>query len=473
MAHHIWFEALTYRYPQNIWVPLLFCALLFFTNCAPKLDTVEAPIDNPDEFSYNGTQVIPDKWWTVFNDKQLNILIDSALNQNLNLAATWEQVMEAHAIRRSEASFLWPQIDAGLQTGISRPQPDFAGGENTQLGLTASYELDLWGRLRSSKQAANFRLEASYFDYQATAMMLSAEIAATWFQYVTALQQLQLANKQIETNQDIMKLIRVRFSGGTIRGADILRQQQLLEATQNQKIVYQTNIELLKNQLSVLLGKPPQNELSLNPDSLPQLPPIPDTGLPLDLVRRRPDVKQAYNLVLVADRDMAAAIANRYPRLTLTAATQLRSNDFNNLFEEWAYTLGANIVAPLIYGGRLNAEVDRAEAVKNQTLYQYGQTVLTAFREVEDALIQEQMQKEQITILENRLILAQKTNRQLRIEFVNGLSEYLDVLLALDQEQQLRRDVLSARQELINIRISLYRALAGAFKTERENQLEE
>ena len=167
-------------------------------------------------------------------------------------------------------------------------------------------------------------------------MTLSAEIATTWFQYLTALEQLKLANKQIETNEDIMKLIRVRFSGGTIRGADILRQQQLLEATQNQKIVYKTNVELLENQLSVLLGKPPQNNLEIQPKGLPELPQIPETGLPLDLVRRRPDVQQAYNLVLAADRDMASAIASKYPRLTLTAGTQLRSNDFNNLFEEWA-----------------------------------------------------------------------------------------------------------------------------------------
>ncbi|MCX2680840.1 efflux transporter outer membrane subunit [Galbibacter sp. EGI 63066] len=474
MKHlHIRFEALVNRYPRHMWMPLLFCAILLFTCCAPKLDTVEAPINDPQEFSYTGTEVIPEKWWTVFNDDQLNTLIDSALNRNLNLAATWEQVMEAHAIRRSEASFLWPQLDANLQTGISRPKPDFAGGENTQLGLSASYELDLWGRLRSSKQAANFRLEASYFDYQTAAMTLSAEIATTWFQYLTAMQQLQLAKKQIETNEDIMKLIRVRFSGGTIRGTDILRQQQLLEATHNQRIVYETNVELFKNQLAILLGKPPQNTLQLKSATLPELPSIPETGLPLDLIRRRPDVQQAYNLVLAADRDMASAIASRYPRLTLTAATQLRSNDFNNLFQEWAYTLGANIIAPLIYGGRLNAEVDRTEAIKNQTLYQYGQTVLTAFREVEDALIREQKQKEQIAVLEKRLDLAQKTNRQLRIEFVNGLSEYLDVLLALDQEQQLRRDMLSAKQELLSIRISLYRALAGAFETSRESELEQ
>lgn len=459
---------------QHISIPFLVLVIIIFIfSCAPKLDTVEAPIEQPENFSYTGTQVIPEKWWTVFNDPQLNILIDSALGQNLNLAATWEQVMAARAVRKSEASFLWPQVEAGLQTGISRPQPDFAGGENTQAGLYASYEVDLWGRLRARRQAADFRLGATYFDYQAAAMSLSAEIATAWYQYVTAIEQLELANKQIATNEDIMKLIRVRLGGGTIRGVDILRQQQLLEATRNQKIIYETNVALFKNQLSVLLGKSPQNMRSLPADSLPQLPAMPETGLPLDLVKRRPDVKSAYSAVLAADRDMASAIASKYPRLSVSVATQLRSNDYTNLFEEWAYSLGANIVAPLLYGGRLSAEVDRTEAIKNQTLYQYGQTVLVAFREVEDALIQEQKQKEQIAVLEKRLELAQKTNGQLRIEFVNGLSEYLDILLALDQEQQLRRDMLSAKQELVQIRISLYRALAGAFETDREAELEE
>ena len=441
-------------------------------SCAPKLQNVEAPIEQAEDFSFTGTEAIPEKWWTSFNDPVLNNLIDSALTENLNLAATWEQFMAAQAILRREKSSLWPDIELVARSAVSRPEPDFAGGENFQAGLAAAYEVDLWGRIRAGIEAEEFRAEASFYDYQAAAMTLSAEISATWFQLLTFRKQLDLTNRQIETNEEIIRLIRARFTSGQIRAVDILRQQQLLESTRDQTIFFETQLRLLQNQLAVLLGRPPQN-LSISAESnLPELPPLPETGLPLELIRRRPDVKQAYNQVLAADREMAVAIRNKYPRISFDIIAQSRSNNYGNLFQDWAYTLAGNLVAPLLYGGRNRAEVDRTTALKNQQLFLYGQTVLNSFREVEDALIQEQKQKERIEVLKRRLDLAQKTNKQLRIEFLNGLSEYLDVLLSLDQEQQLQRDILEARQTLLEHRITLYRTLAGGFETERTDSEE-
>lgn len=441
-------------------------------SCAPKLQNVEAPIEQAEDFSFTGTEAIPEKWWTSFNDPVLNNLIDSALTENLNLAATWEQFVAAQAILRREKSSLWPDIELVARSAVSRPEPDFAGGENFQAGLAAAYEVDLWGRIRADIEAEEFRAEASFYDYQAAAMTLSAELSATWFQLLTFRKQLDLTNRQIETNEEIIRLIRARFTSGQIRAVDILRQQQLLESTRDQKIFFETQLRLLQNQLAVLLGRPPQN-LSISAESnLPELPPLPETGLPLELIRRRPDVKQAYNQVLAADREVAVAIRNKYPRISFDIIAQSRSNNYGNLFQDWAYTLAGNLVAPLLYGGRNRAEVDRTTALKNQQLFLYGQTVLNSFREVEDALIQEQKQKERIEVLKRRLDLAQKTNKQLRIEFLNGLSEYLDVLLSLDQEQQLQRDILEARQTLLEHRITLYRTLAGGFETERTDSEE-
>ena len=410
---------------------------------------------------------MPEEWWTSFNDPFLDTLVERGLEQNLNLAGSWEEFIAALAVVDRESSFLFPAIDASARTAISRPQPDFAGGENLQMGLNASYELDLWGRIRSGIEAEEFRSEATFYDYQTAAMTLSAEISITWYQLISARQQLELVNTQIQTNEDIMRLIRARFTGGQIRAVDILRQEQLLESTRNEKIFYETEVRLLRNELAVLLGRPPQNEMKLPGTDLPELSPLPEAGLPLELIRRRPDVLQAYHLVLAADRDMAQAIRSKYPRLSLSLSGQMRSNDYNSLFQDWAYTLGTDIVAPLLYWGRIRAEIDRTEAVKNQLLYQYGQTVLNAFQEVEDALIREQKQEERIEVLERRLDLARKTNNQLRIEFLNGLSEYLDVLLSLDQEQQLQREIIEARRIQLEIRIALYRSLAGGFETER------
>lgn len=437
------------------------------------MQEVTAPIDEPDTFSINGEQSIPDQWWTSFNDPTLNQLIDSALVSNLGLAGSWEQVRASLATVKRERSFLIPDIQAEATTGISRPQRDFAGGEDLQIGLSASYELDLWGRIRSGIEAEEFRAQANYYDYQAAAMTLSAETAISWYQLIAARKELDLIQEQVKTNENILKLIRARYASGQIRAVDILRQEQLLESTRNQRITFETNVELIQNQLAVLLGSPPQNALDIPEANFPELPELPQTGLPLELTRRRPDVKRDYSLVLAADRTMAQAIRNKFPQLSLNVVGQMRSNNYNNLFKDWAYTLAGNLVAPLIYGGRLQAEVDRTEALKNQSLYNYGQTVLIAFREVEDALIREIKQQERITTLEKQLDLAAKTNKQLKLSFLNGLTDYLDVLLSLDQEQQLQRDMINARQELLEIRISLYRALAGSFETERSAELED
>lgn len=446
---------------------LLSCIGLLYFNCSPKYSDISPPIDEFQKFTVAGDSVLTDKWWEVFQDESLNSLIDSAMQSNMNLAATWQQFLASRASVRSQASNKWPSIEASAQTARTLPEPDFVGGENTQLGFLSSYELDLWGRIGTAVNAEKFRSEASYFDYETLALSLSAEIATTWYQLQTAKRQLQITEDQIKTNEAIIKLIRSRFVGGQIRAVDILRQAQLLESTREQKIIFETNVELLENQLAVLLGKQPQEGIVLKKTSMPKVPQLPDTGLPLDLVRRRPDLKQSFALLLAADRDMASAVQSKYPRISLSGRGQLRSNNFDNLFDNWAYSLAGNILAPLFYGGRLNAEVDRATAIKQQRLYEYGQATLIAFREVEDALVQDVKQTERLENIGRQLELAEKSNKQLRVEFLNGFSPYLDVLLGLDQEQQLRRDYIAAQLQHVQIRIALYRALAGGFDTGR------
>ncbi len=456
--------------PQKQTILFLFSVAILFVpliGCSPRLSNTALPIENVSDFSNSGYTGLQDKWWLSFEDENLNILIDSAMQSNLDLAAIWHQFLAANAIISREAAVKWPQIEGSAQTAYNRPEPDFAGGENTQLGLSARYEVDLWGRVKTAVQAEKYRAEASFLDYQTAAISLSAEIAATWYQLLAAKKQLNIAEEQIDTNKDIIKVIRSRFVGGQIKAVDLLRQAQLLENTKEQQIIFSTTVRLLENQLAVLIGRQPQNNMEFETGDLPVLPELPDTGLPLELVRRRPDIQQAYSLVLAADRDMASAIQSKYPRIAISGRGQLRSNNFANLFENWAYSVVGNILAPIFYGGQISAEVDRNEAIKQQRLYEYGQVTLIAFREVEDGIIQETMQKQRLETISRQLELAQNSNKQLQVEFLNGLSPYLDVLLGLDQEQQLRRDYVAAQLQQIQIRIALYRALAGGFETGR------
>ncbi|MDX1632603.1 MAG: TolC family protein, partial [Thermoanaerobaculia bacterium] len=140
-----------------------------------------------------------------------------------------------------------------------------------------------------------------------------------------------------------------------------------------------------------------------------------------------------------------------------------------DLFDQWARSFTGGLLVPLFRAGALEAEVDRAEAIRNQRVSEYGQATLIAFREVEDALVREAKQRERIRSLERQVELADQSYEQLRIQYFNGLGDYIDVLVALTERQQLRRDLIAARRALLEFRIGLYRALAGGFETERED----
>jgi outer membrane protein TolC len=195
---------------------------------------------------------------------------------------------------------------------------------------------------------------------------------------------------------------------------------------------------------------------------LPALPPLPVTGIPAELLNRRPDVQRDFLAVLAADRDLASAISDQYPRISLTGSVTTAAEKPENLFREWIASIAGQIVAPLFDGGQRRAEVDRTSAVAQQRIADYERTVLIAYREVEDALARERYLHERIASLNIQLELARQSSIQLREQYVFfGETDYLDVLSAITEEQRLQRAALSARLELVLARIALYVALAG------------
>jgi NodT family efflux transporter outer membrane factor (OMF) lipoprotein len=436
-------------------------ALVSLTGCAPRTAKVSVPVEPPQSFSESGAVEPPVRWWTAFDDPRLNGLVERALQSNFDLESAWQRLRQARAVIEREAAALYPELDAEGEAAAR--EPEFDESERLRLGLASVYEVDLWGRIRSRADAERFRARATLADYRTAALSLSAEVARTWFQLLEARSQRNLLEEQVRTNEKVLQLLRVRFGSGQIRAVDILRQRQLVEATREQRIAAESRIGVLEHLLAVLLGRAPQEGVEAAGSALPELPARPATGLPVELIRRRPDIVRAYNLLQAADRDLAAAISNQYPRLTLTASLSTGGEDAAELFDEWARSFAGSLVAPLIDGGRRDAEVDRTEALKQQRLYEYGQATLTAFQEVENALVQEQKQAERIDSLEQQVRLASRAYDQLRVEYFNGVSDYIDVLTALTDAQELRRDLLSARLSLLEFRIALYRALAGGF----------
>lgn len=429
---------------------------------------VELPIDTPDEFSAGGSAAIPSKWWQAFNDPALNELIDTALFNNFDIYTAWYRLRAAEAaVDRASASF-FPFLSASLQGSRGQTLTQYSQNEQFRFSLSADYEVDLWGRMRSQVDAEKYRAQASHADYKTASLTISAELVITWFRLVAARNQLHLINEQVSLNEKSLQSLQTRFGSGQIRSVDILRQQQLLESTREQKNLTETEIQILTHQLAVLSGYNPQHQVDSVTTALPELPPLPETGIPVDIVQNRPDVQQAYFMLQAADRDLASAISNRYPRLSFSASLYSSAQSAENLFQNWAHNVAGDLMAPLFYGGRLKAEADRNEAIKNQHLYRYGQAVLTAFREVEDALVLELKQKERIRLIRQQHQLAMQSLEQLRVGYYNGVNDYLDVLTAQDAEQQLRRDLINARLSLLEYRVAVYRALASGFETEKE-----
>lgn len=404
---------------------------------------------------------MPDRWWTAFDDPALNQQVEQALGDNFTLAAALQRLRAARALARREASDLFPDVDGILgKDWTFGPGPDRT---SIAWGLDAAYQVDLWGQIRSRVDAERLRAEATAADLDAVALSLAAEVARTWFSLIEAHAQLELLNGQIETNRTGLEAQDLRFRRGIVRRADVLRQRQLVESTLEQAVVVRARIEVLEHQLAVLQGALPQGASYEPGAELPGLPPLPETGLPSDLIQRRPDVRRDFLAFVAADRDLASAISAQYPRLNITGSVINAADSAETLFRDWFVSIGGQLIAPLLDGGQRRSEVDRTAAVVHERFQEYGQTMLIAFREVEDNLALERYQIQRIERLNAQVSLAQEATERLIRQYLIGDADYLDVLSATQAQQRLQRETLSARLDLILIRIGLYLALAGDF----------
>jgi NodT family efflux transporter outer membrane factor (OMF) lipoprotein len=445
---------------------LLCLVLLQLVGCSPAIMQPAAPVTMPAHFSMPGKQVLPEKWWTAFQDPVLDELVARSLAGNFDLRTAWDRLHQAEAIARQAGAELWPTLDA--QAGAAHT---WNSGDNSSTdddtfsaNLRAGYEVDLWGRLGSLRDAAVLDARASRSDLQTAALTLSAEVSSTWYQLVEQYGQLDLLIDQLAINEQVLDLVTLRFRRGQVGAADVLQQRELVASIQGQKALVKGQVQTLAHQLAVLLGLSPKTKVAPRIARFGPLPPLPQTGVPAALLRRRPDLQSAYFGIMAADRRVAAAIADRFPRLDLTAEAGSFSGEASALFDGWLATLAANIAGPVFDGGRRRAEVERTRAVASERIHAYGQTILAALREVEDALTQERRQREYIATLDQQLALAAKVVDRVRDRYIRGQENYLRVLDALLTHQSLQRSRLSAQLQLVQVRIDLCRALAGSWK---------
>lgn len=412
--------------------------------------------------SDSGEQIAPDRWWMSFEDVGLNREVQLAIGENFDLDAALHRLRAAEALTRRERSDLFPDLD-----GFVSSQNTYGPGPaNTRVsgGLDAFYQVDLWGQIRSRVDAERLRSVATHWDYHTVALTLSAEIARTWFTLIEAYAQLELLDEQVETNKKGLKAVELRFAETGEGGSpNVLRQRQLVQSTLEQIIVVKSEIEVLEHRMAVLTGQPPQTATYSTGSTFPELPPMPYTGLPSELLNRRPDVRANYLELAASDQDLAAAVLDQYPRINLTASLTNAAETPETLFRDWFFSIGGQLIGPILDGKQRRSEVERRRALVCQRFSAYRQSILVALQEVEDGLALERYQIERIENLETQVELAGKASDQLLQFFITGEASYLDVLSANQSQQRLQRSLLSERLDLILIRVGLYLSVAGDF----------
>lgn len=316
-------------YTNCLRAALLLSVCALFSSCTKGVDPAKtlAPVDTP--FSASGSSIRQVEWWKAFDDPQLDRLIEKALSNSPNLLAVWERLQANEALARRARSGLFPELDGNL--GAETQGGDGSSSDLFSAGLSATYEVDLWGRIRSEVEAERLRAEASKADYEMAALTLSGEVALAWYRLLARTEILALIEEQIAANEKVAESLITRFRGGEARSVDVLRQEQLIEATRELKLIAEADIAVLKNQLQVLLGNAPQEKFQAKAAKLPALASLPEPGLPADLLLRRPDLQSAYLELLATDRDLASAISERFPRIDLTASLRATSEDSSDL----------------------------------------------------------------------------------------------------------------------------------------------
>ena len=451
-------------------------ALVIFTitvlySCAPfKVPDRSTLHQNlPERFSLGDTVTVVEKrWWKEFSSTQLNNLIDTALAENLALQTYWARLERANALSRKTGSALWPSLSGDASASYSKSESSGIGNNSTEdqrysIGFFASYEVDLWGRVRAGKKSADHVIRATREDLNAAAMTLAAEVARRWIGIVSSRQEKQLLQKQLEINQTYLELIELRFKKSLATALDVMQQRQLVERVQAQVPLIEMKERLLHNELAVLTGQMPQKFTGVAIGSLPTLDTPPSGGIPAMLLENRPDIRASLNRLQSADQNLVVAKADRLPAIRLTGSAGYNSSEFDRIFDNWLLNLAAALTSPILDGGKREAEVAASTAEVKEQLLLHHQAVLNAVKEVEESLVREEKTREHIHRMEKQLEAAKIALTEARSRYMNGLSDYLPVLTQLLSVQNLEMDLISRREELFSARISLYRAIGGTW----------
>lgn len=417
-------------------------------------------------------------WWQVMRDARLQGYIAEALTNNWDVKVAAARVLQAEAAARVTRSQFLPTVAAGgdlLTTRSSERGPAGAiPGRNPVRdygqvdGTMASYEVDLWGRIRRANEAARARLLASRSVQETVRQTLVAQVATTYLTLLELDFELEIAQRTYTTRTHSLGLTSAREQGGVSSLQDV-RQAEILVTTAQASIAdTRRRIEQKENELSLLLGRNPGTPLRGEGFLGQRLDVSVPAGLPSDLLDRRPDLRAAESVLVAANADVGQAKAAFYPKLTLTGLYGYQSVSLSDLFTSPARTwqFGPSVSVPVFTGGALRGNLKGAKARFDESLAQYRQAVQGAFREVSDALIAYQRTREFRAHMEERTAAHRSATELANVRYEGGVTSYLEVLY---NEQELFGSEVTLAEarlnELLSV-VALYRALGGGWQVE-------
>jgi len=420
-------------------------------------------------------------WWDIFKDPQLSSLIRLGEQNNFDIKMALARVKEARAALGIESSGLYPEIDAdGAVTWAKESENvnPLATSEETKYAFSAdaSWEIDLFGRIRRSIEAATAEYQATWEDHNNVLISIRAEIAINYFSMRTLQAQLETTTKSITSQQDMLHLTEVRYKNGIATYLDVAQATRELASTEAElpllRIALQKNITAL----SVLTGKPSdtlrQEFSTVRPIPVP--PAELTVGIPAERIRQRPDVKLAERKIAAQTARIGVATADLYPSFSLVGSLGLASLDAANFFNSAStvYGVGPSLRWNIFNMGRIRQNIAVQDARTEQALYSYELTVLNAIKEVEDSLSGFHEQRLRLEAL-NHSVQASKETVSMSIKlYKDGLTSFQDVLDAQRSLLNSESNQDAARGDAAVQLVSLYKALAGGWTTQPERHSE-
>ena len=415
---------------------------------------------------------IPDQWWRLFNDVNLNGLEQQVNLANQSIAQAEAQFRQAQALVQSAEAAALPTMNATATVNRFRA----AGGQNVVVSgvrnlfgsaLSVAWEPDLWGRVRRQVEASNNTAQANAATFQALKLSTQATLAQNYFQLRALDAQIKLLNDTVAAYAKSLTILQNRYQAGVIAKADVVQAETLLESTRAQAINFGVQRAQLEHAIALLIGKVP-GQLSITVSALnAAIPPVP-LVLPSELLERRADIAASERLVAAANAQIGVAKAAYYPRLNLAATDGTQSNTLVNLFSTAAnyWALGpAALALPLFDGGLRNAQLVAAKENYRATVAAYRQTVLTSFKEVEDAIATLRILEQESQTQTKAVVLAQKSVELTTNQYNAGTVSYINVMTTQTAALTNEKNAVDLQGQRLNAAVQLIKALGGGWES--------